>query len=206
MENLTWIHGRHTVKSGVDIRRLLLDVRNIGATNGTFGFTGAFSGAAVADFLLGLSQSAGAAAPPGPDGVNLSTVWQGFVQDDWKVRDNLTLSIRMRYEYPATLPHHRGQRSFFDGDFPGGRLIYAGIAGYFVPDRDSSPRIVRSHRPAWFPRTRTISRRDSASPGGRAGARATRSGAATAFSTKLRTPITTSCSAVSITRTSSPIR
>ncbi|HTM48355.1 MAG TPA: TonB-dependent receptor [Bryobacteraceae bacterium] len=135
VDNLTWIHGRHTVKTGVDIRRLLLDVRNIGATNGSFGFTGAFSGVPVADFLLGLAQSAGAAAPPGPDGVNLSTVWQAFVQDDWKVRDNLTLSLGVRYEYPSPLVNNRGQRSLFDGDYPGGRLIYSGMASFFVPGK-----------------------------------------------------------------------
>src|SRR5204863_8694644 len=97
VDNLTWIHGRHTFKFGGDVRRAMLDIRNIGATQGSFSFTGDFSGNALADFLLGIPRTASAAAPPGPDGVNLTTIWQFFAQDDWKVTENLTLSLGLRY-------------------------------------------------------------------------------------------------------------
>ena len=126
VDNLTWIRGRHTFKFGADIRRQMLDVRNIGPTEATFGFTGVFAGNSIADFLIGIPQTANAAAPPGPDGVNLSTVWQGFAQDDWKATDNLTLNLGVRYEYQAPFINDRGQRSIFDPTFPGGRLLYGG--------------------------------------------------------------------------------
>jgi hypothetical protein len=135
LDNLTWLRGRHTVKTGFDIRHAMLDIRNIGATHGTFNFTGTLSGNAIADFLLGAPATASAAAPPGPDGVNISTVWQGFVQDDWKVRDDLTLNLGLRYEYQSPFINDRGERSIFDPAFPGGRLIYGSIASYFVPGR-----------------------------------------------------------------------
>jgi hypothetical protein len=139
VDNLTWIHGRHTFKMGADIRRLLLDIRNIGATHGNFGFTGDFSGISIADYLLGIPRTAGAAAPPAPDGVNLSTIWQAFVQDDWKVLDTLTLSLGVRYEYPQPFVNSRDRRSIFDPNFPGGRLIYPGMPAYFVPGRGFIP-------------------------------------------------------------------
>jgi hypothetical protein len=135
VDNLTWIRSRHTFKFGGDIRREMLDIRNIGPTNGTFTFTGVFAGNSIADFLTGIPQSANAAAPPGPDGVNLSTVWQGFAQDDWKVTDNLTLNLGVRYEYQAPFTNNRGQRSIFDPTFPGGRLLYGDRAAYFVPGK-----------------------------------------------------------------------
>jgi hypothetical protein len=139
VENLTWLRGNHTFKTGFDIRRIMLDIRNIGATEGSFGFTGTLSGNAIADFLLGVPASATAAAPPGPDGVNLSTVWQGFFQDDWKIRPDLTLNIGLRYEYQSPFINDRGERSIFDPTFPGGRLIYGSLPDYFVPGQGLIP-------------------------------------------------------------------
>ncbi len=139
LDNLTWLRGNHTFKTGFDIRHAMLDVRNIGATEGSFSFTGTLTGNAIGDYLLGIPASASAAAPPGPDGVNSSTVWQGFVQDDWKVRSDLTLSIGLRYEFQSQFVNDRGQRSIFDSSFPGGRLIYANLPDYYVPGKGLIP-------------------------------------------------------------------
>lgn len=133
LDNLTWIHGAHTFKAGFDIRQRMLDIRNIGSTQGSFGFTGNFTRSAIADYLLGIPRTANATAPPGPDGVNLSPLWQWFVQDDWKATADLTLSFGLRHEYPAPFVNDRDRRSIFDPAFPGGRLIYPGEASYFVP-------------------------------------------------------------------------
>jgi len=135
LENITWIRASHTVKAGFDIRKRMLDIRNIGSTQGSFAFNGNFTRSAVADYLLGIPRTAGATAPPGPDGVNHSPLWQWFVQDDWRVTPNLTLSLGLRYEYPAPFVNDRDRRSIFDPTFPGGRLIYPGEATYYVPGR-----------------------------------------------------------------------
>ncbi|MDX1982356.1 MAG: TonB-dependent receptor [Bryobacteraceae bacterium] len=135
LDNLTWIRGAHTVKAGADLRRSMLDIRNIGATNGSFAFQGLFTRSAIADFLLGIPRTAAGTAPPGPDGVNWMSLWQWFVQDDWKVTSDLTLSLGVRYEYGSPWVNSRDQRSIFDPSFPGGRLIYPGQASYYVPGR-----------------------------------------------------------------------
>ena len=160
LDNLTWIKRAHTFKFGGDIRLASLDVRNIGATQGSFGFTGTLGGNSIADFLLGTPATANAAAPPGPDGLNHSTVWQGFAQDDWKVRDDLTLNLGIRYEYQSPFTNDRGQRSIFDPTFPGGRLIYGGASRYFVPGKGftqtseplTSPGLVPPDRNNFAPR------------------------------------------------------
>jgi hypothetical protein len=139
VDNLSWVKGKHTFKYGADIRRSMVDQRNIGATNGAFSFTGAFSGAPLGDYLLGIAQTSNVTAPPGIDGVSLSTLWQGFAQDDWKVTPNLTLSFGTRYEYSQPYVNSRNRISRFDTEFPGGRLIYPGEAVYFIPGRGFLP-------------------------------------------------------------------
>jgi len=133
VDNMTWIRSSHTLKFGVDLRRIQLDIRNIGPTAGSFNFQGTFTGNAIGDYLLGIARTATGTAPPPPEGVNVSRIWQWFVQDDWKVTSNLTLSFGARYEYPEPWVNTRDRRSIFDPTFPGGRLIYPDRAAYFVP-------------------------------------------------------------------------
>ena len=139
VDNLSYVTGAHTLKFGVDIRHVMFDIRNIGATNGSFAFTGTFSGDSIGDYLLGLARTAGATAPPGADGVNLSTFWMGFVQDDWRVSPKLTLSLGLRYEFAEPFENTRGRISLFDTGFPGGRIIYPAAAEYFVPGEGFLP-------------------------------------------------------------------
>ena len=60
--------------------------------------TGQLSGIAFADFLLGYPSSTGNATPSNYITRNLSSQWGMYVQDDWKLRPNLTLNIGLRYD------------------------------------------------------------------------------------------------------------
>jgi len=113
-ETLTKIFSKHSVKVGADIRQLRESSLNYGYSNGDFLFgtnwtQGPLDNAAaaplgqdLASFLLGLPT----------DGVydinaartNLSNYYAFFIQDDWRVRSNLTLNIglRMERETPTT--------------------------------------------------------------------------------------------------------
>jgi hypothetical protein len=133
VDNMTWVHGKHTWKLGADIRILHLDVRNINQTQGSFSFQPVFTGNALADFLLGIPRTANGTAPPGVEGENRSTLWQSFIQDDWKVTANLTLNLGLRWEYEQPYINTKDRISIFDPLFPGGRILYPGDARYFVP-------------------------------------------------------------------------
>lgn len=106
---LTWIKGKHEFKMGWEMRRLQTLGHDLATTNGTYVFarnetanpaaTGT-SGNSFASFLLGLPDSASAAATPVQDG-NIHYEYYGFFfQDNWRVTPKLTLNLGMRYEIP----------------------------------------------------------------------------------------------------------
>ncbi len=98
-DSFTWIRRSHTVKSGIEIRRPLPLNRSIpAATYGTYSFTGALSGNAYADFLLGLPQTT-TRTSPAPDAVRKRWEYGFFVQGDYKVNRRLTVQAGLRYEY-----------------------------------------------------------------------------------------------------------
>ncbi len=113
----TWvsIKGSHTFKVGTDLRQYVLNVTNFGNSVGNFAFTAntwvrANSGASstvvlgqdLAELMLGLPTG-------GTYDVNTSASFfehysSVFVQDDWRIRRNLTLNLGARFDYDA--PYH----------------------------------------------------------------------------------------------------
>lgn len=101
-ENLTWIHGRHTIKAGVDLSFESKNENSAGATQGTFGFTGtqtqggALTGIAFADFLLGRASSYTEAEQDVANNLRFGRT-EFYVQDTWKIRSNFQLDYGLRY-------------------------------------------------------------------------------------------------------------
>ncbi|MBI4910581.1 MAG: TonB-dependent receptor [Acidobacteria bacterium] len=99
-DNVTWIHGRHTFKFGIDIRKLRAET-NLGFTTGDnygdYSFTGNFTGNAFGDFLLGTPVSTGIAVVS-RDNDGRVTHYKAFVQDTIRVSPKLTVDLGVRYE------------------------------------------------------------------------------------------------------------
>jgi len=100
VNNLTWIKGRHTIKAGFDIRRLV-GQSSLGFTTGNnygdFSFSGNFAGEPFADFLLGTPVSSSIAILSS-DNDGRATHYKTFVQDSIRVSRKLTMDLGLRYE------------------------------------------------------------------------------------------------------------
>jgi hypothetical protein len=164
--------GRHSVRFGGDFRDAHLDSRTNQAPRGAFVFTGLYTGGGirvggfdVADFLLGLSQQASMQYGTGAERFRTRS-WSAFIQDDWRVRNSLTINAGVRYEYQA--PYWEADNRLVNldanADFTAVAAVRAGESGPYTgafpttavhPDRNNfSPRM----GVAWRPHQKTMVR------------------------------------------------
>lgn len=105
IDNYSWIRGRHTLKFGGDIQQVTMYGFVTNSARPQFSFNGVYTqnpqarpgtGHPYGDFLLGITSNAQVATR------SISTIRQrivqGYVQDDWKATNKLTLNIGVRYE------------------------------------------------------------------------------------------------------------
>lgn len=102
-DQLTWIKGRHAFKAGFSYSPYQNNTAYDFYVNGEFFFYGtgggSFSQNDRADFLMGLPDEF-LQFPRAPSNIRSHNI-AGFLQDEWKVRRNLTLTLGIRYEYSS---------------------------------------------------------------------------------------------------------
>ena len=123
-DNFTIDRGAHRFKVGAYYFHLALRPEQPDIARGAFTYTGQFSGNAFADFLLGYPTSAASGIGRGDE--DGRTGWLHlYAQDDWRVRDNLTLNVGLRYEYNRHMYDVNNRLSSIDLAVPGGRFVVA---------------------------------------------------------------------------------
>jgi carboxypeptidase family protein len=97
-DNVSHWTGRHSIRAGVDFQRIQFNGQLLESPFGTFGFTG------LSNLLLASPTSVDVQKPGsnGAPGFRQSLVGM-FVQDDFRLRSNLTLNLGFRYEF-TTVP------------------------------------------------------------------------------------------------------
>ena len=105
--NYSWLVGRHSLKSGYEFQRVLTEVQDVNPLYGRDQYAGNFSRPAtvtaannlynLADFMFGLRSTYALS------NILVANLQQnmhfGYVQDDWRVNDRLTLNLGLRYEF-----------------------------------------------------------------------------------------------------------
>jgi hypothetical protein len=173
-DDLTWVKGRHTLKSGFEFRYHDFPFRGwaVGNVAGEFDFnrlgTAGFdasgnnlgpTGDPFASFLLGQVQQAGQTIPVEP--TFRETYTGAWINDEFKMSDKLTLTLGLRFDYQSARTEVNNQYSTFDPNTPNpgagnhlGAMIFAGdgpgLAGtrkFEDPNRDAwGPRIGAAYR------------------------------------------------------------
>src|SRR5262249_33058282 len=103
-DTVTWLKGRHTVKTGLDWRWERLNVVQPPSPTGSFTFNAIGSdlpglsntGTPLASFLLGAVQLFSIDLQQ-KEIQERARFQEYFVQDDWKVSDRLTVNTGVRY-------------------------------------------------------------------------------------------------------------
>jgi outer membrane receptor protein involved in Fe transport len=109
--------GRHYLKAGGEMRQGNDDFDLGFFFAGRFVFNGTYTGDSFADFLLGRAVEFNYAK--GRTRLIMQNANYGaFLQDDFKVRDNLTLNLGIRYDYYSPITDKLGQTSTFVVDQP----------------------------------------------------------------------------------------
>jgi hypothetical protein len=166
--DLTWVKGRHTLKTGFEFRHHDFPFRGWAAGNvagnfqfnrlGTAGFDASGNslgptGDPFASFLLGQVQQASQTIPAQPTFRETYTgVW---INDEFKVNDKLTLTLGLRFDYQSARTETQDQYSTFSPTAPNpgaggipGALIFAGSG----PGRADTRKFEDVPKDAWGPR------------------------------------------------------
>ncbi len=124
-DNLTWVHGRHSMKFGLEeinwfVNRYMPNTSG-NPVFGSFSFTASkFTGNAYADFLLGFPATVTQIAPFPPQ-YDRFRDWAAYGQDDFKVTPRLTLMYGLRWEYNG--PAYALNDNLYSFDLATGKIV-----------------------------------------------------------------------------------
>lgn len=113
-DHVTWLKGAHTVKMGGELRwGRLRDFRQGADLFGNANFTNRFTGHPYADFLLGVPTQVRRDFPTVELDRRLKT-WAGFISDEWKASQKLTVTMGLRYQLYGGYTEQNGRLAMFD--------------------------------------------------------------------------------------------
>jgi hypothetical protein len=103
--SITWMKGNHSIKAGFQylyqnrLQNNLFQQFNFNDNLTSSDMKGGKTGNSLASALLGIPYQFTGELPEFAEIHFRVTVWSGYIQDEWKVRPNLTLNWGIRYDY-----------------------------------------------------------------------------------------------------------
>jgi len=137
-DTLSKVFGVHAMKAGLEIRKEQNNNSLVGGARPLYSFSGLFNLANGTPIFEAINADPRSGLPADAQRYFRTSTYAGFVQDDWKIRPNLTLNIGLRYEYFT--PLRETQDRISNLAFPPGQLINSKLIvsdELFKPDRNN---------------------------------------------------------------------
>ncbi len=142
IDNLTWVKGKHVIKAGAEVRRVQM---NQGSTaNGKISFP-------TIDALINDQVSSASLTSTQPVMGLRKTQVYGYIQDEYKLRSNLTLNLGARYSFFGIFHEEDGRSDPFDFATCGPQGFCGVGASFGQPNyADIDPRVAFAWAPGKF--------------------------------------------------------
>src|ERR1700681_4212616 len=103
-DDLSWTKGRHSIRTGFSFERIISNLLSPNLPNGQWTF------GSVQGFLQG-TATLYSADFPGTDSVRgqRNSIIAGYIQDDFRIRSNLTFNLGVRYEMDTVIKEVNGK-------------------------------------------------------------------------------------------------
>ena len=139
IDDLTWVHDRHTIKAGVEFRYIQL--------NQEYGQHGKITFSSVENLASNVAKKASLSGALPVNGLRKNDYFV-YAQDEYKWRQNLTLNLGLRYTIFDLFDEKNGKANPFDFDTCGAQG-FCGVGTSFGQQNygDADPRVAF----AWTP-------------------------------------------------------
>jgi hypothetical protein len=150
-DNVTYVRGNQNFKVGVEARREQNNNNEVSEARPEFTFKSLLDFANDSVFFENIFVDPRTGGPANGQRYFRSNSYAAFVQDDWKVRPNLTLNLGLRYEYQTPLTEKEGRLTnyvFGANGIVDGRVVP--VDRLYDPDRNNfAPRLGFAYSPKW---------------------------------------------------------
>jgi hypothetical protein len=142
LDNVTWVTGKHVIKAGAEVRRIQMNQGS--STNGKITFP-------TVDALVNNQVSSASLTGAQPIlGLRKTQVY-GYIQDEFKMRSNLTLNLGARYSFFDIFHEADGRSNPFDFATCGPQGFCGVGASFGQPNyADIDPRVAFAWAPGKF--------------------------------------------------------
>ncbi len=110
-DTVSTVQGNHSLKAGIDVYKEQDNDNEVGSARPTYAFRNIWDLVNDAPYQETGNFNPVTGQPTSNTRYIRSSIWAGFIQDDWRVRPNLTLNLGLRWEYFSPVSEKYGNIS-----------------------------------------------------------------------------------------------